>query len=243
MEKQCSSDIEFFCNSNFKQLAFMRKNLKPGIHPELGKLLLFIFLFFFTFSTNAQLISGTVSDETGKKIPRSMNTPIFLMFRTIWQMKLETDYYCGSWTDNFIALKRENLSNHFGKWLNDPYNKRNSALNCSTMIQFNFFFCFSLSLSVHKNENQLACDIPGYCFVFVMGKSMNQIKLFCLTFSTRNWQMNEPNHQKFFGIKLFSRRCRRLREKVQSLASCQGNEFRLRSFMVALQYRLHCQIY
>ena len=46
----------------------MRKNLKPGIHPELGKLLLFIFLFFFTFSTHAQMVSGTVSDETGKKI-------------------------------------------------------------------------------------------------------------------------------------------------------------------------------
>ena len=43
----------------------MRKHIKPGSYPGLGKLLLLSFLIFFISSANAQTVSGTVSDETG----------------------------------------------------------------------------------------------------------------------------------------------------------------------------------
>jgi TonB-linked SusC/RagA family outer membrane protein len=46
----------------------MKENVKPGIYPGLIKLLLSFLLFSFFTTTHAQTVSGTVSDESGKKL-------------------------------------------------------------------------------------------------------------------------------------------------------------------------------
>ncbi|MDP4261434.1 MAG: SusC/RagA family TonB-linked outer membrane protein [Bacteroidota bacterium] len=47
----------------------MKEHVKPGFSPGLIKLLLTLLLFSFVITTQAQTVSGTVSDESGKKLP------------------------------------------------------------------------------------------------------------------------------------------------------------------------------
>jgi TonB-linked SusC/RagA family outer membrane protein len=54
--------------SSSKQLAIMKENVKPGYSPGFIKLLLTLLLFSFFTTAQAQTISGTVSDESGKKL-------------------------------------------------------------------------------------------------------------------------------------------------------------------------------
>src|SRR5436190_18555069 len=51
-----------------KQLAIMKENSKQGPGPRLIKLLLLFLLSGFFSYTHAQTVSGTVSDESGKKL-------------------------------------------------------------------------------------------------------------------------------------------------------------------------------